>query len=268
MALKMDPISIIVYLIICIILYFCIAIIFKIIYLYLLLPPFSKFRIHTFDQDPLMIIPLLLWDIIYATPVMIFMNTVFVIIIIILLVLYILWIILKSIWLIGPIFLALPPFKQLEDAGIFQLIDDMKNAIITWLPKSIVKMLGRLFMLIIKFTKDKIIDIVKFINPGVKLESSKIDEILDSMNKSGIEKFENNVEKFENKDVPNLFRIDTNTAINQKNDADRYKNLEIITPDMQIYDRTYIIFNNEMKKINLQLYGISNNIKADLATTP
>jgi len=257
--MKTDPISIIVYIIIGIILYYCIGIIVKLLYLYLCIPPFSYFRKYTFGfNNPLMILPIIIWSILYSTFVLIAITSVFVIILVVLIIIYIIWIILKKIPIFGPIILeTVPPFKQLEEAGIFQLITDIIDTIARWLPKSVVKMFGKLFFIIVKFTKDRIIDIAKAIKPELELKPSEIDNMLSSM------------ENFANpQDTVNVFKQKTLQYIDERNLAETYKSLISITPEMSEYDRMNVIFQNEAKKMNIQLGNVSYNIKIETATLP
>lgn len=256
--MKTDPISILVYIILGIILYYCIGIIVKVLYLYLSLPPFSYFQMYTFGtNNPIMIIPNILWSIIYSTQLLLFVTVVFVIIMVVLFILYIIWLILQKIPIFGPIILsAVPPFRQFEEAGIFQLISDVLETISTWLPRSIVKMFGRLFLVIVKFTKDKIIDIAKAIKPDLELQTSDIDVVLNKM------------EKFENQEIKSLHKADTLEYINEGNLAEKYKSLTSITPELSEIDRMSIAFNNEVKKMDIQFQNIKKNIKIEMATLP
>lgn len=257
--MKTDPISIIVYIIIIFILYYCIGIIIKVIYWYLLIPPFSYFREYTFGtSNPAMIIPTLIWSVLYSTVAIVCITIIFVFILVVVFIIYIIWMILNKIPIFGPIILAtVPPFRQFEEAGIFKLIDDMGEAVAKWLPKSFVKMLGRMFMILVRFTKDKIIDIAKLIKPELELKPSEIDAILD-----GMEGFANP------EDAKNLHKIMSLEALEQRNLADRYRSLASITPDMSEQDRMSIIFDNEVKKMQIQFDNMNNNIKLETATLP
>jgi hypothetical protein len=256
--MQTDPISIMVYAILIIILYFCIALIMKICYLYLLLPPFSAFRQYTYDWgQPLMFIVLALWEILYCTPLMIAMAIIFTILLLVIIIVYILWLILKNIPIIGWVIIeAVPPFKQFEEAGIFKLLEDLQNTIALWLPKNVGKMFSRIFLIIVKFTKDKIIDIAKLIKPDLQLNASEIDAIL------GKEGFKNPEEGVD------AFKKGTLEAIDMKNQADKYKGLQSITPDMEMQDRMAAIFSNEAKKIQITLNNTPNNFKIETATLP
>lgn len=254
--MQTDPISIMVYIILFIILYFCFAIIFKICYLYLSLPPFAAFRTYTYDWgQPLMFIVLGIWELLYWTPVMIAVAVIFAIILLIIIIIYVIWLILKNIPIIGFVIIAtVPPFRQFEEAGIFKLLEDIQNAVVKWLPKNVAKMFGRIFLIIVKFTKDKIIDIAKLIKPDLQLNSSEIDVILGK-------------EAFENPTV-DIHRENTSKAIDMKNEADKYKSLDSITPNMEMQDRMSVIFNNEAKKIQITLNNTPNNMKLQFATLP
>ena len=266
--MKTDPISILVYIIIGIILYYCIGIITKVCYLYLCIPPFSYYRQYAYDSNPVMILPNILWSILYAVPVIVAISCVFAILLFFILLMYIIWKVLQMIPIFGFIIInTVPPFKQFEEAGIFKLIDDIGATIVKWLPKSVVKMFGRLFLVIVKFTKDKIIDIAKAIKPDLELKPGEIDAILEK------EAFVNKEEHFINKDeaekeAKNLHKLQSLEAIDQKILAERYKSLTSITPDMGEQDRMSIIFNNEFKKIQVQLNNTSDNIKIEMATLP
>jgi|688.fasta_scaffold444774_2 hypothetical protein len=256
--MQTDPISIMVYIILFIILYFCFAIIFKICYLYLSLPPFAAFKTYTYDWgQPLMFIVLGIWELLYWTPLMIAIAVIFAIIILVIVIIYVIWLILQNIPIIGFVIIAtVPPFRQFEEAGIFKLLEDIQNAIVQWLPKNVAKMFGRLFLIIVKFTKDKIIDIAKLIKPDLQLNASEIDVIL------GKEAFENPTEAVD------IHRENTSKAIDMKNEADKYKSLDSITPNMEMQDRMSVIFNNEAKKIQITLNNTPNNMKLQFATLP
>jgi hypothetical protein len=231
----------------------------KICYLYLLLPPFSAFRQYTYDWgQPLMFIVLGVWEVLYCTPVMIVMAVIFTILLLVIIIVYILWLVLQNIPIIGWVIIqTVPPFKQFEEAGIFKLLEDLQNTIATWLPKNVGKMFGRIFLIIVKFTKDKIIDIAKLIKPDLQLNASEIDAIL------GKEGFQNPEEN-----VVNKFKQNTLEVIEMKNQADKYKSLQSITPDMEMQDRMVAIFQNEAKKIQITLNNTPNNFKIETATLP
>lgn len=255
--MQSDPISLMVYAILFIILYFCIALICKICYLYLLLPPFSAFRQYTYDWgQPLMFVVLALWEILYCTPAMLCMTIIFTILILVIIIVYILWLVLKNIPIVGFIIIqTVPPFRQFEEAGIFKLMEDLQNTIAKWLPKNVGKMFGRIFLIIVRFTKDKIIDIAKLIKPDLQLNPSEIDAILGR-------------EAFENEKAVDIHKKGTLEVIDMKNEADKYKTLESITPNMEMQDRMSVIFNNEAKKVQINLNNTPNNIKIELATLP
>ncbi len=256
--MQTDPISILVYAILIIILYFCIGLIMKICYLYLLLPPFSAFRNYTYDWgQPLMFLPLALWEILYCTPAMLVMAIILTILLLVIIIVYILWLILKNIPIIGWVIIeAVPPFKQFEEAGIFKLLEDLQTTIATWLPKNVGKMFGRIFLIIVKFTKDKIIDIAKLIKPDLQLNPSEIDAILAK-------------EGFQNPEKPvDEFKKGTLEVLDMKNQADKYKSLQSITPDMEMQERMAAIFENEAKKMQITLNNTPNNIKIEMATLP
>ena len=110
-------------------------------------------------------------------------------------------------------------------------------------------MFGRLFLVIVKFTKDKIIDIAKAIKPDLELQTSDIDVVLNKM------------EKFENQEIKSLHKADTLEYINEGNLAERYKSLTSITPELSEIDRMSIIFNNEVKKMDIQFKNIKKILK-------
>lgn len=258
--MKTDPISILVYIILGIILYYCIGIIVKILYLYLCIPPFSYYQKYTFGfNNPLMILPIIIWSILYSTQVLILVTAVFVIILVVLFIIYIIWIILQKIPIFGPVILDnVPPFKQFEEAGIFQLITDIMDTIAKWLPKSVVKMFGKLFLVIVRFTKDRIIDIAKAIKPDLELKPSEIDNIINKM-----ENFANPEDN-----IANLYKNNTLKYIDERNQAETYKSLISITPEMSEQDRMNVIFQNEVKKMDIQFNNMNNNIKLETATLP
>ena len=203
----------------------------------------------------------------YSTVAIIWVTIIFVIILVVVFIIYIIWLILNKIPIFGPIILSsVPPFKQFEEAGIFKLIDDMGEAIARWLPKSFVKMILRMFMILVRFTKDKIIDIAKLIKPELELKPSEIDAILDGMDKPKKE----TKEGFENKETEavNVHKKLSLEALEQRNLADRYRSLASITPDMSEQDRMSIIFDNEVKKMQIQFDNMNNNIKLETATLP
>ena len=279
--LKRDPISILVYIIIILILYFLVGILLNIIYATMLFAPFNAMRTNVFDNNPLHFIPRRIYAMLYWQPILTVMTAVFNYIMIFIILMYIIWKILQMIPLLGPALLAIiPPFKQFEDAGIFALIDNIVEAIAKFLPKSIVRMFRSIFIDMLQFTKDKITDIVLIINPKLELDESQFDTFIKDMKKKNMEGFQvsgsegfrisgGESEGFQNeKKTVNLFKQLTEESLNQKNLADKYKGLESVKPDMEMTDRMYSTFNNEIKKINIQLGNTPNNIKMQMATLP
>lgn len=255
--MKTDPISLLVYAVIFLMLYIFIGIIVSVFIMILSLPIFIPFRKYTFDNNPLNFVPFALWKICYATTILCIMCSIFAVVMFFVLIIYIIWKILKTFGIIGDLFInIIPPLKQFDDAGIFKLIDNM----IGYLPLPIFKMITSMFVELIRFTKDKIIDIATELVPSIKLEPSKIDELLSKVK-------ENNVEHFENAPV-SPFITNTKDSIKQNNNAEKYKNNISILPDMEMSERLKIVFNNEFKKIDTQLRNIQDDIKLYSSVVP
>lgn len=262
--MKTDPISLLVYAIIFLMVYIFIGIIVSVSIMILSLPFFIPFRVHVFDSCPLNVFyPL--WKIFYATTVVAIMVAVFAVVMFFVIIVYIVWKIFKPIPFIGDIIIdVIPPIKQFEQAKIFELIDNM----ISYLPLPFGKMITVMFVELISFTKDKIIDFAMLLVPSLKLEESQIDVLLDKI-KHRNESFENkrtseNIESFENK----TFISDTKISMNQAHHANKFKSVESILPNMEMTDRMQIAFNNEYKKIELQLKNTPNNIKLSTSVIP
>lgn len=265
--LKRDPISIMVYVIVALILYFLVGILLKIVYLSMLLPPFNAMRNNIFMNNPLHFPARFVYDLMYHQAILSVLTTIFNYITLFIMLLYIIWKILQMIPLLGPALLAIiPPFRAFEEAGIFALIDDILGDIAKYLPKSVVKVLRSIFIDMVQFTKDKLTDIILLINPKVEIEEGQFDKFLADMERKNVEGFA--VESFTNTKPINQFVKDTEESMAQKNLADRYKGLESVKPDMEMTDRMQTTFNNEMKKIRIQLDNTPNTIKMQLATLP
>lgn len=265
--LKRDPISILVYIIILMIVYFLLGFFIKIVYYTMLLPPFTAMRVNVFEKNALHFLPRITYDILYWQPILSLMTTIFNHVLLFILIVYVVWKILLMIPLLGPALIAIiPPFRQFEEAGIFGLLDNIVDNVAKILPKSVVRMFRAIFVDMLKFTKDKITDIVMLINPKLEIDESKFDKFIADMKRKDLEGFANN------KPTPpkpvNAFLKNTEVSLNQKNLADKYRGMQSVKPDMEMTDRMYATFNNEIKKIQIQLGNTPNHIKMQMATLP
>lgn len=265
---KRDPISIMVYVIIVLIVYFIVGILIKLVYTSMLLPPFRAMRVNVFDQNPLNFPARFVYSILYAQPLLSVLTTIFNYIMLFIILIYIIYKILQMIPLLGPALIAIiPPFRQFEEAGIFGLIDDIVTNIAKFLPKSVARMFRGIFIDVLQFTKDKIFDIVLLINPKLELDESTFNNFMREMKTKNMEGFVVQ-EKPKLEKPKNMFLVETEEAMKQKNLADKYRGVDSITPDMEMTDRMYATFNNELKKMQIQLGNTPNTIKMQLATLP
>lgn len=285
--IKYDPISLLIYIIIIIIIYFVLAFILKILELYFTLPIFYVFNEYVLNH-PFLIIPKIIYYIIYSTQVIVFLSIVLSIIIIILLVLYVIRFILLFMIPVFPIpigiimYYAIPPFVQLDEAGIFKLIDNIFEAIFKNIP-----FLGKIFINITKtlitFSKDKFVDLVKETNPDVELDKSQFNKVFierfmnqDNSNnkdfkeilkdskiiiKEYIEKFEENTNKKSN------FYNKTKIAMNKTLEAESYKSYDSSLPSMSIIEIMTTALNNRAKSFTTKVSNIGDDIKLETSKT-
>jgi hypothetical protein len=79
------------------------------------------------------------------------------------------------------------------------------------------------------------------------------------------ENAEQNIDKIKHKD---LHKEGTEEMIRMKAQADMYKNLERITPNMSMIERTSVIFNNQLKMITMSVSNVKPTIDISMATLP
>lgn len=294
--IKLDPISLVVYAIIIIIIYFVVGIVLKMIELFLLLPVFNDFNNLVIMHVALF--PLrLLHSILYATTVVVNMAILLTIIIFVLLVLYLLrFIFLKIVPIIilpfPPfvlpfgivIYNTVPPFKQLEDAGIFKLMDDIGDAIINLFP-SIGKFFLKFIEINITFSKDKFLDLVKTINPSLELDRKQFDKVFierfvdKNKDKSVAEIYKSShgqikdiLEFFDEKQKEDAkekskFYIETKKALEQAVAADSYKSYKSSLPNMTYIDKMTTSFNNKSDSFSKTLFSITDIMTLELSRT-
>lgn len=260
--MKTDPISLLVYIIILILLYVFIGIIVSTFVMIMYLPFFSGFKKYSFTNNPVWIVFFQLpYKILYSVTMIVIMTIVFVIVLFFILVVYVIWKFLLTLGPIGGILIPIiPPIQQFKDAGIFDLIDN----IISYLPLPFVKMSLSIFIEMISFSKDKIVDIAKAINPAIEIDADKIDEILLKIRAGdNVEKFENDKEKSKN-----IFVKNTEKSISQNALAEKYKSAKSISLDTDMSERMSTIFSNEFKKIQIELNNTPNSIKLNTSVIP
>jgi len=294
--IKMDPISLLVYVIIIIIIYFVIAFVTKIIELYLLLPIFNDFN-QLVIMHPVLFPLRLLHSILYMTQIVVFMSILLTIIIFILLILYLLrFIFLKIVpVLILPfppfvlpfgivIYNTVPPFKQLEDAGIFKLMDDIGDAIINLFP-FIGKFILKFIELNVVFSKDKFLDLVKAINPSLELDRKQFDNVFierfvdknkdksaAEIYKESLSQIQDIVEYFDEKQKQDTkeksqFYIETKKAIDESILADNYKSYKSTLPNMSLIDNMTTSISNKSDTFSKQLFSIVDIMTLELTRT-
>ena len=258
--LKKDAISILVYIIVGILLYYIIGILLKISYLFLGLPPFCPFRNNVFINNPLALLLNFIHAILYSTPILIIMHTLFMIVLVIVFIIWVIWIILNKIPIFGPAILgSVPPFREFEEAGIFRLIENISKYISVVIPKSILQGLVLIYIELLSFSKERITDFILLANPDAELNDKTFDDIISTI------KSASGVETFENKKPDNMFFKKSKEAIEEKNVADNYKSIISVKPNMDITDRLMISFENEMNRVQVKLDNIPNNVKNDVA---
>lgn len=286
--IKYDPISLLIYIIIIIIVYVVIGLILKIFEYYLMLPFFVYFNRYVI-QHPLLIIPRIIYSIIYSTYAIIFISVTLAIIIIILIVLYIIRFILLEIIVkipfvgfIGPImYNVIPPFIQLDNAGIFKLIDNIIEALFKNIP-FLEKFYINISKILILFSKDKIIDLIQEINPNMELDKSQFNKVF-------IERFMNNdnnkkdfneilkdskikikdyIEKFEESNNKNsLFYNKTKNAIDKALAAETYKSYDSSLPNMTLIEIMKTALNNNTIVFTKRASIIGDNLKLETSKT-
>jgi len=258
--LKTDAVSIIVYIVIGVLLYYIIGILTKITYYLLAFPLTIQFRDRVFVQNPLAIILNIIFALLYSQFLIFIVNFIFVVVIVCVAFIYIIWSIFKDIFIIGAIIRASFPFKEFDEAGIFTLIDNIWLYISKVLPSSILKASILIYAELLLFAKNKIVDFVLLANPEAKVGGETIDEVVAKLKESS------GVESFENIKKPNnVFFERTKEMIEQKQIADAYKTTISVKPNMDMSDRMYISFQNELNKMQMPLNNIENITKNEVA---
>jgi hypothetical protein len=261
--IKNDAVSFIVYIIIIILLYYIIGILVSTIILTLTIPIFVPFRKWFFDDNVLNIIPYILWKVLYSTTVIVSVHSVFMIILILVIVIYVLWIILKKIPIFGQLIIGIFyfPFGAFEEHGIFGLIDNILGFISMYMPDYFLKGIASIYLELLKFAKNKIVDMILFANPDAEIQDQQMDQFIEFVQKKTIESFENK------KKIKNKFFSDTTKSIEEKSLADFYKTMTPVTPDADDFDRFMTTMNNEITKVQNKIDNTPNNIKSDIAAS-
>jgi len=284
--IKYDPISLLIYIIIIIIIYFVLALIFKFFEYYLMLPIFNNFNLYIMRHS-LLLIPRLIYNIIYCTQAVVFASVALSVIVVVLIILYIIRFILLFLIPNFPIpigvimYYAIPPFVQLDDAGIFKLMDDILTALFKYFP-----FLQNIIINIIKiltiFSKDKFLDLVKEINPNIDLDKSQFNKVFierfmndenkdkdikDILKDSKI-KMKEYIESFEEKSNQNsAFYNNTKKSMKQALDAETYKSYDSILPNMTLIEIMTTALNNSATSFTKKAGTIADNVKLETSKT-
>ena len=203
---------------------------------------------------------------------------------------------------------VIPPLKAFEQAGFYRLVDDSIDVFGKFMPINWFVAILMWFLNLQRFCVERIIDLVLLINPDVELEPSKYIQFIDElqldikknprkftwkeMNKrlrgdfeytetfankedkelkkkekeeKKQEKAEQNLDKIKHKD---LHKEGTKEMIQLKSEADIYKSMKSITPDMSMTERTSIVLNNQLKKVSMGVANIKPTIDINMATLP
>jgi len=94
-------------------------------------------------------------------------------------VLYIARCMFRNIWLVGPIFLAIPPFPDFEDSGLFSLVDRILEHFYINDDK-ILKAFGLSTVEVGLYSKDTIKKVLHTVMPDADIDDSQLDEIFDN----------------------------------------------------------------------------------------
>ena len=286
--IKYDPISLMIYVIIIIIIYFVIAVILKFFEYYLMLPIFNDFNNYVIEH-PLLLFPRLIYSLIYATAVISIATSLFTLIITVLIILYItrnvlLFMIPKIPIPIGIIiYETVPPFIQLEEAGIFNLIDNIIEALFKSIP-FLQKFIINFSKIMVTFSRDKFLDLVKEVNPDIELDKSQFNKVFierfmntdniyqnksikDIIKESKI-KMKKYIEKFEEESNQNSrFYNNTKKAINQELEAENYKGYTSILPNMTLIEIMTTALNNNTSSFTKKAGTIADSLKLETSKT-
>lgn len=260
--IKTDAVSIIVYIVIIVLLYYIIGILLKTGYWFLTLIQVYDFRNDVFVNNPLAIILNIIYEFIYSMPAMMMIHSIFMIVLVLVVVIYVIWSVLKDVFIIGSIIRSSFPFKQFDEEGIFRLIDNILIYISRILPKNALKAILLIYLEMLIFAKSRIINFIKLANPEATVNGKEFDEFVARVKESS------GVETFENKKKPtNIFFETTEKSIEQKGIADSYKTSISVKPNMDIVDRLSISFQNEMNKIKAPINNIESTVTNEVSKT-
>jgi hypothetical protein len=263
--LNTDVISIIVYIVIGVLVYYIVGILIKITYYMFSFPILIPFRETVFINNPIAIILNIVYAILYSIPLLFFVHTIFMIVVIIVFIIYIIWSLLKDVFIIGGIVRSMFPFKEFDEAGIFTLIDNIWMYMTKILPTNVLKAFVLTYAELLLFAKNRIIDFILLANPDANVGGETIDEMIQKLKESsGVEAFTN--ADTNTKKLTNTFFENTKKSMEDKNIADGYKASVSITPDMEMTDRMYITFNNELKKIQIPFNNLQNTVTNEIST--
>jgi hypothetical protein len=176
---------------------------------------------------------------------------------------------------------AIPPFVQLDEAGIFKLIDDILSAIFKYFP-SLKNLSINMAKILIIFSKDKFLDLIKEINPNIDLNNSEFNklfierfmnednndkEIKDILKDSKI-KMKEYIEKFEESSKQNSqFYNNTKKAIDKGLAAESYKSYNSTLPNMSLIEIMTTALNNNATSFTKKAGTIADNIKLETSKT-
>jgi len=283
--IKNDPISIMIYIIIGIIIYFVLAGIFKFFEYYLMLPVFVG--LEPVINHKLLFIPKIIYSIIYSTQVIVFLSIILAIIVIVLIFLYIIRFILLFMIPSFPIpigiilYEVIPPFKQLDEAGIFKLIEDIISTVFKFFPFLQLTVIKIIKILII-FSKKNFIDLIKELNPDLDLDNSEFSKIFieefmnddnkdkkaDDIIKESKKKITEYIENFEESSKQNSkFYDDTKKAMENQLAAESYKSYDSVLPNMNLINIMTTALNNNTTTFTKKTSTIADRIKLELSKT-
>jgi hypothetical protein len=253
-----------------------------------MLPIFNDFNNYVLEH-PLLLFPRIIYSIIYATAVISVATSLFTLIVTVLFILYVIRIVLLFLIPNIPIpigiiiYETVPPFKQVEEAGIFNLIDNIIEALFKAIPY-LQKFIINFSKIMVTFSKDKFLDLVKEVNPNIELDKSQFNKVFierfmntdnidknksikDIINESKI-KMKEYIEKFEEESNQNSrFYNNTKKAINQQLEAETYKGYNSILPNMSLIEIMTTALNNSTNTFTKKAGTIADNIKIETSKT-
>lgn len=176
---------------------------------------------------------------------------------------------------------VIPPFKQLDEAGIFKLIEDIISTVFKFFPFLQLTVIKIIKILII-FSKKNFIDLIKELNPDLDLDNSEFSKIFieefmnddnkdkkaDDIIKESKKKITEYIENFEESSKQNSkFYDDTKKAMENQLAAESYKSYDSVLPNMNLINIMTTALNNNTTTFTKKTSTIADRIKLELSKT-